>query len=335
MSHIQLADDNAETEPKYDAKAVSEVNASHIDLISGMISKVEHDSNAHDQFFDIKTLAYNVKREAENQQRLNIELKKQKELLQKELETSGLEYQNPKRLKKSIAAQPKIYDGERLHSMKLIINSPDSEETLEDAKESRLKMKNKMMQLNYEKLNALYETFVPQKEFSIEQTFFSTPSTSNVSFESRQEISELPTLKMPNESKLLKMFDKMDKAILALRTDIDVTLLEDQRRIYIEDGQNTLRQFYKTNVIPMSLSLIKRSKKLKQKITEEVQEMLNIFESMEKKVETQYQNDNMFQNEIDRLLEASFTREIKDCVLISVARIRKMWILMLKKENLK
>ncbi|GJV99002.1 hypothetical protein Tco_1554254 [Tanacetum coccineum] len=248
---------------------------------------------------------------------------------------TGLEYQNPKRLKKSIAAQPKIYDGERLHSMKLIINSPDSEETLEDAKESRLKMKNKMMQLNYEKLNALYETFVPQKEFSIEQTFFSTPSTSNVSFESRQEISELPTLKMPNESKLLKMFDKMDKAILALRTDIDVTLLEDQRRIYIEDGQNTLRQFYKTNVIPMSLSLIKRSKKLKQKITEEVQEMLNIFESMEKKVETQYQNDNMFQNEIDRLLEASFTREIKDCVLISVARIRKMWILMLKKENLK
>ncbi|GKB15790.1 hypothetical protein Tco_0849713 [Tanacetum coccineum] len=102
------------------------VNASHIDLISSMISKgvhehtnheklktvintsdddqidcniifddpyvennggtVEHDSNAHDQFFDIKCLAYNVQREVENQQRLNIKLKKKKLLLQKELE---------------------------------------------------------------------------------------------------------------------------------------------------------------------------------------------------------------------------------------------------------
>ncbi|GKD70002.1 putative ribonuclease H-like domain-containing protein [Tanacetum coccineum] len=95
MAHIQPADDNAETEPKYDAEAVSEVNASHIDLISSMISKsvhehmnheklktiintsdddqidsniifddpyvenngqtVEHDSNAHRQSFDIES----------------------------------------------------------------------------------------------------------------------------------------------------------------------------------------------------------------------------------------------------------------------------------------
>ncbi|GJT27918.1 hypothetical protein Tco_0908193 [Tanacetum coccineum] len=93
----------------------------------------------------------------------------------------GLGYQNLERLKKAIAAQPKMYDGEQLHSMKLIIDSPDSEETLEDAEESRLKMKNKMIQLNYAKLNVLYETFVPQKEFSAEQTYFSTPSTSNKS----------------------------------------------------------------------------------------------------------------------------------------------------------
>ncbi|GJU98952.1 hypothetical protein Tco_1328223 [Tanacetum coccineum] len=47
---------------------------------------------------------------------------------------------------------------------------------------------------------------------------------------------------------------------------------------------------------------------LKQELNEEVQEMLNIFDSIEKKVETQSQKDNMFQNEIDRLLEASFTK---------------------------
>ncbi|GJX75356.1 hypothetical protein Tco_0313951 [Tanacetum coccineum] len=180
-----------------------------------------------------------------------------------------LGYQNPERLKKAIVAQPKMYDGERLQITELIIDSPDYEETLKDAEVSRLNMKNKMIHLNYAKLNALYETFVPQKEFSTEQTYFSTPSTFNVSSESSKEISYLPTPKMPNESKLLKLFDEMDKAILALRTDIDATLLEDKRRIYIDDGQNTLRKFYKTNVIPMSLSLIKGSKELKQEITEE------------------------------------------------------------------
>ncbi|GKA75295.1 hypothetical protein Tco_0781673 [Tanacetum coccineum] len=39
MAQIQLVDDNAETDPKYDVEVVSEVNASHIALISSMISK--------------------------------------------------------------------------------------------------------------------------------------------------------------------------------------------------------------------------------------------------------------------------------------------------------
>ncbi|GKE02100.1 hypothetical protein Tco_1390083 [Tanacetum coccineum] len=107
----------------------------------------------------------------------------------------GLGYQNPERLKKAIKAQPIMYDGERLQSTKLIIDSPDSEETLKDAKESRLKMKDKIIQLNYEKLNTLYETFVPQKEMPIEQTYLSTPSTSNVSSESSKEMRDLPVKK--------------------------------------------------------------------------------------------------------------------------------------------
>ncbi|GJX75898.1 hypothetical protein Tco_0322709 [Tanacetum coccineum] len=265
MARIQPADGNAETVSSYDAKAVSEVNASskvheqvsHVkcktiiqtsddDQIDSNIisddlyaenngSTFEHDSNAHDEYHEIQMLAYNVQKEAENQRRLNNELKKQKMLLQKELETSkkafkerenwylddicdleeklsshdrivykmgqslqtihmlgktqnkvydpflkaGLGYKNPERLKKAIAAQPKMYDCEKLHSVKLIIDSPDSEDTLEDAEESLLKMRNKMVQINYAKLNTLYETFVPQQDFSVEQTYFSISSTSN------------------------------------------------------------------------------------------------------------------------------------------------------------
>ncbi|GKA36025.1 hypothetical protein Tco_0722516 [Tanacetum coccineum] len=125
MARIQPADDNADAEPKYDVEAISKVNASQINLISGMLSKGvhehtnhkklktvidtfvddqndshiilddpyvennggtdEHDSNAHDQSFDIESLIYNVQTEAENQQRMNNELKKKKALLQRSL----------------------------------------------------------------------------------------------------------------------------------------------------------------------------------------------------------------------------------------------------------
>ncbi|GJU77446.1 retrovirus-related pol polyprotein from transposon TNT 1-94 [Tanacetum coccineum] len=212
-----------------------------------MVGTSEHDSTAHDEYREIQMLAYNVQREAENQKRLNNELKKQKDLLQRELETfkdrdratfksktiqystyketcdelerelrndkdtidrlvkekehiqndflkgypiqtihmlgkkpnkvydpflkAGLGYTNPKRLKKAITAQPKMYDGDLIHNNKLGIHTTDSEETLEDAEESQNKMRHKMVQVDYEKLNALYETFVPQQEFSAEQTY--------------------------------------------------------------------------------------------------------------------------------------------------------------------
>ncbi|GJT17197.1 hypothetical protein Tco_0875903 [Tanacetum coccineum] len=189
----------------------------------------KHDSSNHDQYHDVKILAYNALREADNQKRLNNKLKKQKMLLEQELDMckervktfesktiqctkyketcdelereihvdkdtierilkeqdkieseffkvenekliiqhetrlakkafkeredqylenitpnqvydpflkAGMGYENPEHLKKAIAAQPKMYHGEKLYSTKLKINSPDSEETLEDMEES-------------------------------------------------------------------------------------------------------------------------------------------------------------------------------------------------------
>ncbi|GJY78428.1 hypothetical protein Tco_0484229 [Tanacetum coccineum] len=105
---------------------------------------------------------------------------------------------------------------------------------------------------------------------------------------------------------------------MALRDRIDDTLLEYRKRKRMSDSQNSLREFYKTNVILMLKSLTKTLKELQQELIEEIQEMLNIFESMKQIVEEKSPKDNIFQNEIDRLLEVSLTREIQDCVLISV-----------------
>ncbi|GJS27163.1 retrovirus-related pol polyprotein from transposon TNT 1-94 [Tanacetum coccineum] len=163
-----------------------------------------------------------------------------------------LGYKNPRHLKKAIAAQPKMYDGEMLHITSLKIDSPDSEETLEDAEESRLKMRNKMVKLNYEKLNTLYDTFVPQQEPSAEQTYFSIPLTSNDCSETEEDTSNLPIPKMPKESELLKMFDKMDLAINDLHTRIDnqdllITISQLKNKLKTADkGKNVNTKFDKS-----------------------------------------------------------------------------------------
>ncbi|GKF37631.1 hypothetical protein Tco_0114389, partial [Tanacetum coccineum] len=160
---------------------------------------------------------------------------------------AGLGYKNLECLKKAIAAQPKMYNDDMLRSVNLKIDSLDSEETLEDAKEIRLKMRNKMVQINYGKLNALYETFVPQQELSVKQTYFSIPFTSNNGSESKDVTSNLPIPKIPKESKLLKMFDTVVVVINGLQTRINKTLLEDRQRRWMSDSQNSLREFYKTD----------------------------------------------------------------------------------------
>ncbi|GKA03937.1 retrovirus-related pol polyprotein from transposon TNT 1-94 [Tanacetum coccineum] len=237
----------------------------HVDN-NGGTSK--HDSIAHEEYHEMQMLTYNVQREAENQKHivdLEEKLSSHDRIVYKmgqSLQTihmlgkkpnkvydpflkAGLGYQNPERLKKAIAAQPKMYDGDMLHSDKLIIDSPDSEETLEDADE----------------------------KFSAEQTYFSIPSTSNNSSESKDVPSESPVLKMPKESRLLKMVDTMGDAITGLHTRFNKTLLQDTERRWLSDSQNKLREFYKTDVIPMSRSLYKNLKEIKEELIEEVQEI--------------------------------------------------------------
>ncbi|GJZ57480.1 putative ribonuclease H-like domain-containing protein [Tanacetum coccineum] len=218
----------------------------------------EHDSNAHDQYHDLAKKAFKERKDRYLEDIVDHEEKlssydrtvyKMGQLIQTihmlgktpnqvydPFLKAGLGYKNLERLKKAIAAQPKMYHGEKLYSTKLKIDSPDSEETLEDAEESRLKMRNKMVQLDYNKLNVLYETFVPQKESSVHQTYFSIISTSNTCSESNEVKTDSQIPKMPKESKLLKMFEKMALAINALRDRIDVTLLEYRKRRWMSDS---------------------------------------------------------------------------------------------------
>ncbi|GKG36391.1 hypothetical protein Tco_0444069, partial [Tanacetum coccineum] len=49
MAHIQPTDDMSNTEPTYDAELISEVNATQIDLINGLLSKSNHEHKNHEK----------------------------------------------------------------------------------------------------------------------------------------------------------------------------------------------------------------------------------------------------------------------------------------------
>nr|GEV52733.1 hypothetical protein [Tanacetum cinerariifolium] len=283
MARIQPTDDKSnESQLMMMSSIFSQIDSVIIfddPYVNNNSGQTEHDINAHDQsLHDFESFIINVQVEAEKQRTMNIELQKQKSLLQWELETckerreialykqaikerenkypediafleeklrshdrimfkmqhslrtiymlvkkpnkvydphlkTGLGYANPERLKKAIEAQLKMYDGENLTSTKLKVDLPDYEKTLEDAEESRLKMKDKMIQLDYANLNALYESFAPQTVIPFKQTYFSSPSTSNVSSESSSVKSDLPSKKMSDESKLLKLFVNLNNEI--------------------------------------------------------------------------------------------------------------------------
>ncbi|GJU39496.1 integrase, catalytic region, zinc finger, CCHC-type containing protein [Tanacetum coccineum] len=234
----------------------------------------------------------------------------------------GLGYTDPCPLGQAIACHPKLYDAEVLclHYMKPDVH--DTAEIFNDAEESQVKMKEKQFQFNYENMNSLYDTFVPQQEFFVEQTYFSIPSISNNSSESKDVLSESPVLKMPNESRLLKIIDKLGDALTGFYTKINKILLKDAERRWLSDSQNELREFYKTGVIPTSRSLYQNLKDIKEELIEEVQEMLHIFESMESKVDRTSKKNEILQNKIDQLLETNMANDVTNLVMQSHVEIK-------------
>ncbi|GJX69390.1 hypothetical protein Tco_0305117 [Tanacetum coccineum] len=212
-----------------------------------------------------------------------------KTLYQENKRKIGLGYTDPCPLGQAIACHPKLYDAEvlGLHYVKLDVH--DAKEILNDAEESQVKMKEKQFHINYEK--NLYDTFVPQTELSSKQEYFSNAPISSES-ESSKDMSDLPVLKMPNESRLLKMFDKLGDALSGFYTKINKTLLKDAEGRWLSDN-------------------------IKEELIEDVQEMLNIFESMESKVDITSKKNENFQNKIDQLMEAYIANDVKNLVMQS------------------
>ncbi|GJT43762.1 hypothetical protein Tco_0952477 [Tanacetum coccineum] len=139
----------------------------------------------------------------------------------------GLWYENLYTLEKAISQNQKLYHASCFNDSKIHVKAGDTEEILKDAIKSQIKMENKLkdpiaiekkqnfLTIDYNKLNALYENFVPQVELSAEQKYFSSASItseihSNASISKSPHVSKSPPASMPSSSKLIKNLDKME-----------------------------------------------------------------------------------------------------------------------------
>ncbi|GKB00743.1 hypothetical protein Tco_0828736 [Tanacetum coccineum] len=145
----------------------------------------------------------------------------------------GLGNENPYTLKKAVSQNPKLYDASCLGDSKIHVNIRDIEDILDDATKSQIKMKNKLKDpiaiekkqnvctIDYKKLNAFYEDFVPQKEFSAEQKYFSSSfisskNPSNTSSPSSSSETKPAVAPMPSANPMILDLNKIENEFKTL-----------------------------------------------------------------------------------------------------------------------
>nr|GEV74935.1 reverse transcriptase domain-containing protein [Tanacetum cinerariifolium] len=85
-------------------------------------------------------------------------------------------FAKPEFLKKAQRANPRLYDIGCYNDNLVLMLAPDFDEVIRLEKESRSKLSDLIRPFDYDKLNNLYDLFVPQREKSSEQHYFSERS---------------------------------------------------------------------------------------------------------------------------------------------------------------
>ncbi|GJZ34437.1 hypothetical protein Tco_0580254 [Tanacetum coccineum] len=228
-----------------------------------------------------------------------------------------LGYPSPYTLKQAILKCPKLYVASSLGNLEIPLNVRDSEDILEDAFKSQQKMTEKMNDpiavankqscwtINYKKLNALYEDFVPQKELSVEQKYFPSSSIPSV---------KIPVSKnMPSESPLIKELDKIkvgfEKLSLLIQQNCKRASI-----FYTSPAEIEINDFCQDQVKPILNELKVYLECFRNLFQRDIKEMKDVFESTESELDELEKQNELLK---DQLLEASLKHDVELCVLIN------------------
>nr|GFC79811.1 hypothetical protein [Tanacetum cinerariifolium] len=144
-------------------------------------------------------------------------------------------FAKPKYLKKAKQANPRLYDIGCYNDNLALMLSPESVEVIRLEKESRSKLSDLVRPFDYAKLNSLYDLFVPQREQSSEQRFFSELSREMVAdlryFNSLEsEVDSLTSQLETQKTQFMNEIDRLSRkyfyvdhmnAILGVHTELD------------------------------------------------------------------------------------------------------------------
>nr|GEX54581.1 hypothetical protein [Tanacetum cinerariifolium] len=163
-------------------------------------------------------------------------------------------FAKPEFLKKAQRANPRLYDIGCYNNNLALMLTPESDEVICLEKESRSKLSDLIRPFDYEKLNNLYDLFVPQREKSSEQRYFSersrlshTPVNNGNSKESFNNQITLLEKRM-DESIPTKMPVAMPVSFKEPKRTVTQSIAKPLRKIVDSESnqkpRNTLRKLY-------------------------------------------------------------------------------------------
>ncbi|GJS37430.1 hypothetical protein Tco_0535812 [Tanacetum coccineum] len=216
------------------------------------------------------------------------------------LHKSGYGYNGPCVLSQAYTKIPKLYRAYELRDKNEHLHVFD----YEDAERGRLKMNEfqkdekvqelKIKPIDYEKLNKLYDNFVPQKEFFAKQTYFPSSCISSVSKISSEEFSSKtkPSMaSMPSANPILVDLNEME--------NIFQTLFELIQKIYKRDVKE---------MNPIVQKLYFYFILFHNRFKKDVKEMKDVFVSVENDLDETFKQNELLK---DLLLEASLAEDIR------------------------
>ncbi|GKA13473.1 hypothetical protein Tco_0693119 [Tanacetum coccineum] len=146
-------------------------------------------------------------------------------LLNRNCKTS---FVKPEFLKKAQRANPRLYDIGCYNDNLALMLAPEFDDSIRLAHESRSKLSDLIIPFDYKQLNDLYDLFVPQREKSAEQRFFSekskishTPVRNGISKESFHKQTTLLETRM-DESIPWDKKCKSSKELLKIKNSVDM-----------------------------------------------------------------------------------------------------------------
>ncbi|GJU85586.1 retrovirus-related pol polyprotein from transposon TNT 1-94 [Tanacetum coccineum] len=138
-----------------------------------------------------------------------------------------MSFVKPEFLKKAQRANPRLYDIGCYNDNLALMLAPESDETIRLAQESRSKLSDLIKPFDYKNLNNLYDLFVPQREKSSEQRYFSKRSkmshTPVKNENSKESFNKQTTLleKRMDESILWDQKCKSSKELFKIKSSVD------------------------------------------------------------------------------------------------------------------